>query len=112
MQRFGYASYKASISAISILFIKNVYLLPENVSTLIEITISKNNQVMVKTSLFWNRIITVTWKNKAEVDGIVMSILYDVNMQIRKEKGLNTHQRVDPSLLWYLNTIGLAIMQV
>lgn len=52
MQRFGHASYKASISVISILFIKNVYLLPENVSTLIEITISKNNQVMVKTSPF------------------------------------------------------------
>lgn len=27
-------------------------------------------------------------------------------MQIRKKKSLNTYHRVDPSLLWYVNTVG------
>lgn len=60
MQRFGHTSCKASIPIISILFVENVYLLLENISTLIKTTISKDNEILVKTSLFWDKTVTVS----------------------------------------------------
>ena len=104
MQRISPAVRKASILVIFVLFIKDIHLLPENVSTLTKTITSKDNEILVKTSLFRDRIVLVTRENKTEVDGI-LAILYNANMQIRKEKGLNAYQKVDPSLLWYVNTI-------
>lgn len=104
MQRIGCASCKASIFAISMLFVEDIYLLPENVSTLTKTITSKDDGILVKTSLFQDWTVPVTRKNKAEVDGI-LTTLYNANMQIRKEKGLNAYQKVDPSLLWYVNII-------
>ena len=104
MQRIGRAGRKASIPAISVLFVKDIHLLPENVSTLTETTTSKDDKILVKTSLFRDRTVPVTRENKTEVDGILAN-LYNANMQICKKKGLNAYQKVDPSLLWYLNTI-------
>lgn len=105
MQRIGRAGHKGSIPAIFVLLVEDIYLLPENVSTLTETITLKDNGILVKTSLFWNRTISVTRKNNAEVDGI-LATLYNANMQICKKKGLNAYQKVDPSLLWYVNTIG------
>lgn len=79
MQRTGCTGRKASIPAISVLFIEDIYLLPENVSTFIETTTSKDEEILVKTSLFRDRTVPVTRKNKAEVDGI-LATLYDANM--------------------------------
>ena len=45
----------------------------------------------------------VLQKNKAEVSALILT-LYKDNMQIRKEKGLNTYHQIDPTLLWYVNT--------
>lgn len=104
MQRIGRASRKASIPAISVLFVEDIHLLPINLSTFTEIIISKNDKILVKTSFFQDRLVPVIRENKAEVDGI-LATLYDANMQICKEKGLNTYQKVDPSLLWYVNSI-------
>lgn len=47
----------------------------------------------------------VLQKNKAEVS-VLISTLYEDNMQIQKEKGLNTYHQIDPTLLWYVNTMG------
>ena len=105
MQRIGRAGHKASIPAISVLFLEDIHLLPENVSTFTETTSSKGNEILVKTSPFQDRTVPVTRENKAEVDDI-LATLYNANMQICKEKSLNAYQKVDPSLLWYMNTIG------
>lgn len=52
MQKIGCAGRKASIFAIFVLFIENIYLLPENISTLKETTTLKDNEIFVKTSPF------------------------------------------------------------
>lgn len=104
MQKIGYTSRKASIPTILVLFVKDAYLLPENVLMLTKITTIKNNEVVVKTSLFWERTIVVTRENKAKVEGI-MSTLYNVNIQICKEKDLNAYYQLDPSFIWYVNIV-------
>ena len=52
MQRIGRAGHKASIPAISMLFVEDIHLLLENVSTLTKTTTSKDDKILVKTSLF------------------------------------------------------------
>lgn len=52
MQRIGRAGRKFSILAVSMVFVEDIHLLPEDVSTLTETTILENNQVLVKTNLF------------------------------------------------------------
>lgn len=52
MQRIGHAGRKSSIPAVSVVFVEDIHLLPEDVSTLTETTILENNQVLVKTSPF------------------------------------------------------------
>lgn len=60
MQKIGHAGRKASIPAVLVLFVEEAYFLPENVSTLIETTTTKDNKVMVKTSLFQDKTVAVT----------------------------------------------------
>lgn len=52
MQKISCASRKASMFAISMLFIKDIHLLRENVLILIEITITRKNEVLIKISPF------------------------------------------------------------
>lgn len=59
MQKIGHAKCQAIIPVVLVLFIKDAYLLPENVLTLTEIITTKNNEVVIKTSLFQNRTIVV-----------------------------------------------------
>lgn len=79
MQKTGCTGRKASIPAISVLFIEDIYLLPENVSTLTETTTSKDDEILVKTSLFRDRTVLIIRENKAEVDDI-LATLYNANM--------------------------------
>lgn len=52
MQRTGRTCWKSSIPAVSVVFVEDIHLLQENVSTLIKTTILEDNQVLVKTSFF------------------------------------------------------------
>lgn len=79
IQRISHDSWKASIPVIFILFLEDIHLLLENILTLMEITSLEDNEVLVKTSCFWDRIVFIIQKNKAEVDGI-FSILYNANI--------------------------------
>ncbi len=47
----------------------------------------------------------VTEEEKNETEEIISS-MYKDNMQIRKEGDLSAFHKVDPPLLWFLNTIG------
>lgn len=104
MQKIGYIGRKINIPTISMLFVENIYLLPENVSTFKGTIISKNDEILIKTSYFQDKTVPIILENKAEVDSI-LATLYNVNMQICKKKGLDIYQKVDPSLFWYMNTI-------
>lgn len=90
MQKIGRAGCKASIFAISVLFVDNIHLLSENVLIFIETTTLKDDEILVKTSFFRDKIVFITRENKAEIDSI-LAILYNTNMQIRKKKSLNTY---------------------
>lgn len=50
LQQISYNNCKASIPIIFVLFVKNIYLLLENISTLMEKTILKDNEILIKTS--------------------------------------------------------------
>lgn len=59
MQKIDHASRQAIIPVVLVLFVKDTYLLPKNVLALTEITTTKNNEVVLKTSFFQNRTIVV-----------------------------------------------------
>lgn len=98
MQRFDCASCKINIPTVLVLFIKDVYHLPENMLTLMEKTIINANEVVIKASICHNIIVVVILKNTAKVDDII-STLCDENMQICKKKCLTTYHLVDLPLL-------------
>ena len=60
MQKIGHADRKASILAISVLFVEDIHLLSENVSTFTETTTLKDDEILVKTSLFQDKTVPVT----------------------------------------------------
>lgn len=105
MQRIGRTRHNISISIVSVLSVKSSYLLPENISALIEITTIKNNKDVIKASIFQDRVVVVTLGKKDKVDGMI-SILYNRNMQICKKKGLTIYYQVDSLLIYYVNTVG------
>ncbi len=105
MQHFGRAERNPRIAAVSLLFIEDCYLLPDNVNSLTERTVTNKNLEIVKISPFRDKTMPVSRKNRKEISTVISS-LYAGNMQIRKDKGLNVYHQVDPALLWYINTTG------
>lgn len=91
MKRIGYTGCKTSILEIFTLLIENIYLLPEKILTFTEITTLGKNEVLVKTSTFWDRIIFLIQENKIEIS----LTLYNVNREICKKKNLNAYQKID-----------------
>lgn len=67
IERFGHADCKSSIFTIFILFVENIYLLPEKLSTFTKTTISRHNKTMVKTSPFQDRIVAIIQKKKLKL---------------------------------------------
>lgn len=104
MQRIGRAGRKASIAAVSILFVEAKHLFPKGVATLSE-TVVENGETKTTVSKFRERTMPVLQANESAIEKAI-SNLYAGNMQIRKEKGLSAYHKVDPSLLWYVNTTG------
>ncbi len=105
MQRFGWARQNPRIAAVLLLFIKDCYLLLDNVNSLTERTVTNENLKIIKISPFWDRTMPISRTNRKEISTMISS-LYTGNMQIRKKKGLNAYHQVDPALLWYINTTG------
>lgn len=105
MQRIGRPGRDSRIATIALLLVEDCHILPKDISTFTKKIITEDDQEIVKTSPFQNKILPVSQKNKAEVSALI-SMLYEDNMQIRKEKKLNAYHQIDSALFWYVNTMG------
>lgn len=103
IQHFGRARQNPWIAAVLVLFLEDYYLLPGDVDTLVKSTVTKDNQTLMRISLFQDRTMSVFPINKVEVN-IAISSLYTNNMQIYKEKMLSSYYQVEPAFLQYINT--------
>lgn len=71
MQRFDYASRNPCIATVALLFVKEYHFLPNNISTLTERVVIKDNLKIFKTSLFQDKTMPVDHKNRVEINILI-----------------------------------------
>lgn len=87
LQRLGRAGRNGQ-PAISLILVEKKHILPDEVEGL-------------EGSDFVNMRLRVKMTNKTGV-----SKLYDSNLQTTREKHLTAYHRVDPAILWFVNSVG------
>ena len=91
LQQIGHAAQRIEILAVAVVFVESKHILPEDMTNAVE-------------DYFFARL-PVAKGEKDATEKIVLS-MYKDNMQIRKEGDLSAFHKVDPPLLWFLNTTG------
>ncbi len=91
LQQIGRAARRIKIQAVAVVFVESKHILPKDMTHAVE------------EYSFACLLVAKGEKNETEE---IISSMYKDNMQIRKEGDLSAFHKVDPPLLWFLNTIG------
>ena len=76
----------------ALVFIEQMHILPNNMDTITESDF-KDSRVPVEAT------------NAAEAEQLIAA-LYEKNMPSKKEKLISTYHKLDPTIVWYVNTIS------
>ena len=78
--------------ALALVFIEQMHILPDNVDTITESNF-KDSRALVEAT------------NAAEAERLIAA-LYEKNMPSKKEKLISAYHKLDPAIVWYVNTIS------
>ena len=90
-QQIRYTAQRIEIQAVAVIFRESKYILPKNITSVAE-------------DYFFAHLLVIKG-GKTAIDWIVLS-MYKDNMQMSKEGDLSAFHKIDPPLLWFLNTIS------